>query len=252
MLANQAGGGGHGHGGHHRHDERLEQQGEAATFARPWHAHALHATGLTGDARHTGVQVSLVLKEVEMPPAHFRGVIGRAVRRTAARACETRAFGKRNVDIETPRGWVEPARRNQPRRNQTQRQLQKIGVPHRFPLRSVCHQHAAVLAAVKNKPCGWPPKKRPFLTAAPRACPIEVQAGTKRWPSAEQSNAGKRGATQCRITLPMPRSEEADLTSDPQSFAAANGFRIGAGRGRCSPPNHYSYTYCPAICSREE
>jgi hypothetical protein len=30
---------------------------------------------------------------------------------------------------------------------------------------------AAVLAAVKNKPSGWPLKERPFLTAPARGCP---------------------------------------------------------------------------------
>jgi predicted transposase YbfD/YdcC len=45
---------------------------------------------------------------------------------------------------------------------------------------------ADVLAAVKDKPCGWSPKKRPSLTAAPRAGSTAAQVGTKGWPVVKQ------------------------------------------------------------------
>src|SRR5271157_4227346 len=51
---------------------------------------------------------------------------------------------------------------------------------------------AAVLAAVKNKPYGWPLKKRPFLTATARGGSASPQAGTKGWSTAEQRDATGR------------------------------------------------------------
>ena len=45
-----------------------------------------------------------------------------------------------------------------------------------------------MLAAVKNKPCGWP-LARPFLTAAARCGEAFPQAGTERWSEAEQRDA---------------------------------------------------------------
>jgi len=41
--------------------------------------------------------------------------------------------------------------------------------------------HAAVLTALKNKPCGRPLIKRPFLTALPRDSSAEAWAGTRGW-----------------------------------------------------------------------
>jgi hypothetical protein len=71
------------HGRDHGHDQRLEQQGEAAVRPRPWHADRLDTARVAAYARHAGIQVGLVLEEVEVAPGVPLGVVGRAVRGTA-------------------------------------------------------------------------------------------------------------------------------------------------------------------------
>jgi hypothetical protein len=80
----------HGHG----HDQRLEQQHEAATFACSRNADLPDPALDTADARHPGRQPCLVLEAVEMAPCHLFGVVSRAVRGSAAWAGETAARGK--------------------------------------------------------------------------------------------------------------------------------------------------------------
>ena len=54
--------------GNHGHEQCLEQQGEAAVGPCPGHVGLLDAALVAADARHTGVEVGLVLEEVEMAP----------------------------------------------------------------------------------------------------------------------------------------------------------------------------------------
>jgi hypothetical protein len=52
-------------------------------------------------------------------------------------------------------------------------------------------QSAAVLVRVKNKPCGRPLKKQPFLTRTARGGLRSVQAGTKERSQPNQGTAKK-------------------------------------------------------------
>ena len=64
------------HGRDHGHDHRLEQQGEAAARPRPRHADLLDAALRAADARHAGVQPSVVLEEIEMAPVRPLSFVG--------------------------------------------------------------------------------------------------------------------------------------------------------------------------------
>ena len=86
MFADRPGDGVDRHRGDQAHDQRLEQQGEAAVRPYPGHAERLDPAAGAMHARHTGVQKRLVLEEVEMPPAHLLGIVCRAVRRATGDA----------------------------------------------------------------------------------------------------------------------------------------------------------------------
>jgi hypothetical protein len=100
VLADHPCGRGNRHGGDQVHDMRFEQQREAAALARPRHAHLLDATGIASDARHTRIQIGLVLPEVQMPPRQRPCVVDRAFRRAAGRAGEQRVLVERDVDVQ--------------------------------------------------------------------------------------------------------------------------------------------------------
>ena len=131
MFANQTAGCGHRHHRHHRHDQGLEQQREAAALSGPRYRNALDATCLAGDARHPGVEVGLVLEEIEMAPGHFLRVIGRAASGAATRTGEAAAARKIKIDVEPFVFGIECATGHQPRRPQTQRHLKQFGISHR-------------------------------------------------------------------------------------------------------------------------
>ena len=107
VLADDPGDGLDRHGRDHGHHHRLEQQGEAAVGPRPWHGDLLDAAFLAADARHAGVQIGLVLEEIEVSPGHPLGVVGRAVRRAAGRAGEAAAWREVDLDIQPMRLGVE-------------------------------------------------------------------------------------------------------------------------------------------------
>ena len=77
--------------GQHRHllDQRhgglLEQQGEVAAWPRPRHLNALDAMYGALSARHAGMQVAVVLEEIEVPP----GLVGEVVSRAGLAALRT-------------------------------------------------------------------------------------------------------------------------------------------------------------------
>ena len=136
MLADHLGHGLDRHGGDHGHEQCLEQQGEAAVGPCPRHVDLLDAALVAADARHAGVQVGLVLEEVEMAPAHPLGVVGRAVRGAAVRAGEAAAWCEVDLDVEPLCLGVEVAAGHRPGRGQAQRQLHQVRVAHCVPLRS--------------------------------------------------------------------------------------------------------------------
>jgi hypothetical protein len=57
--------------------------------------------------------------------------------------------------------------------------------------------HAAVLAALKNKPCGRPLKEQPFLTAAARAGSPQAWAGTEAWQRSTEQKDAPLGSLLC-------------------------------------------------------
>ena len=71
VLSNHPGHRPHRHGAGHGDDEGLEQQRETTAVPRPRHRGPLDATPWALDPRHAGMQVSFMLKEVEMPPCHL-------------------------------------------------------------------------------------------------------------------------------------------------------------------------------------
>src|SRR5208283_4981895 len=162
----------------------------------PRHGDLLDAAVLAADARHPGVKIGLVLKEVEVAPAHPLGVVGRAVRGAADRAGKAAAWGEVDLDIEPARLGVEVAAAYRPGRGQTQRLLQQRCVTHGWTSASgpVLVQPGAVLATVKDaaRRASSRGGLRPSLTAAARGRPGGRQAGTKKRPlAAEPRNATK-------------------------------------------------------------
>ena len=131
VLLHQARGGPDRHGGDERHDDGLEQQGEAGTGSRPRHGDLFDAAVGAGDASHAGVQEGLMLEEIEMPPLLHGGVVHGTVSRAALRAWEAAAPGEVDLNIEATLLGVEGAGLDHPRRDQPERQLHQIGVAHR-------------------------------------------------------------------------------------------------------------------------
>jgi len=123
----------HRHLGHEGHDEGLEQQAEAGLRASPRHRHLAHATAVAADARDPGVEVGLVLEEVEVLPAPPARVMDRAAGRTAVRAAEAAAGREVEVQIEPVADCVEFAALHPPRFSEAERLSQQIDVAHPGP-----------------------------------------------------------------------------------------------------------------------
>ena len=130
VLADDPGDGLDRHRRDHGHHHRLEQQGEAAVGSRPWHGDLLDAAFLAAHARHTGVQISLVLEEIEVSPGHPLGVVGRAVLRAAGRAGEAAAWPEVDLDIQAMRLGVEVGAHHGPWRRQAERLLHQRRIVH--------------------------------------------------------------------------------------------------------------------------
>jgi hypothetical protein len=118
VLADDAGHGLDRHGGDHGHQQRLEQQSEAAVWPRPWHADRLDAAPIAADPWHAGVEVGLMLEEVEMAPGLPLGVVGRAVGRAAVRTGKSAARGKVDLDVQPVCLGIEVGAGYRPRRGQ--------------------------------------------------------------------------------------------------------------------------------------
>src|SRR5208337_4212888 len=99
---------------------------EAAVRPRPWHADGLDAACVATHARHAGIQVGLMLEEVEVAPGFPLGVVGRAVCGTATRTSKAAARGKIDLDIEAMCVRVKVAAAHGPWRGQSQRQFSRV------------------------------------------------------------------------------------------------------------------------------
>ncbi len=123
VLADDPGDGLDRHGRDHGHHHRLEQQGEAAVGSRPRRSDLLDPAFFAAHARHTGVQIGLMLEEVQVSPSHPLGVVGRAVRRATGRASEPAAGREVDLDIQPMRLGVEVGAHHGPWRRQAERLL---------------------------------------------------------------------------------------------------------------------------------
>ncbi len=137
VFAHQAFGGFDRHGGDHGHDQCLEQERKTAAVARPRHADFAHATSLAFHPRDAGVQIGLMLEEIQMAPAHGRGVMRGAAGGAALRAGKTAAGREVDMDVQPAGIGVEISPRHHPRRGQAEGQLQQMRVTHdALPARS--------------------------------------------------------------------------------------------------------------------
>ena len=116
-----------------------------------------------------------MLEEVEMPVALRLGVVNR-VQPFAAFARKAAALGEIDGNNQEPFAGVEAHVFDIPGRLDAKRRREKFvaHLPRRFPMHCSPSgdQNAAMLAAVKSKPCGRPLNERPFLTATARGSPL--------------------------------------------------------------------------------
>jgi len=125
----------HGLGQHH--DQRLEQQGEAAVGSGPGNRHAVNAAVRTLHPGGAGVKERLVLEKVQVPPGQFVRVIGLRVN-PANRARKDAAPRKIQMDIQTSGRLVKRAAADHPWRQQAQGCLKQFILVHpRAPPRRI-------------------------------------------------------------------------------------------------------------------
>ena len=117
----------HGFGEHQDHG--LEQQGEAAVGSSPGNRHAVDAAARTLHAGGAGVEKSLVLEKVQVPPGERVRVVGLAGGR-ANRAGEDAAPREVQMDIQTSGRLVKGAAADQPRGQQPQGCLKQLVLVH--------------------------------------------------------------------------------------------------------------------------
>jgi hypothetical protein len=96
------------HLGQQRHQQRLKQQGEPAAGPRPGKRHLPGPVRWAGHPWHAGVQVGLVLEEVQVPPGLGLGVVDRAGGLVAVGAGEAGAFGEVQAQVQPAGRGVEP------------------------------------------------------------------------------------------------------------------------------------------------
>jgi hypothetical protein len=90
-----------------RHQQRLEQQGEAAAGPCPGKLHLPGPVRLATHPWHAGVQVGLMLEEVQVPPGLGLGVVDRAGGLVALWAGEAGAPGEVQVQVQAAGRGVE-------------------------------------------------------------------------------------------------------------------------------------------------
>src|SRR5207253_9912751 len=86
---------------HQDHGQRLEEQGEAAPLTRPGHLDLVSHVLLTADPRYPGVEVGLVLEEVQVAPPLVRRVVHRTFPGVTFGAREPSAPREPQVDVKT-------------------------------------------------------------------------------------------------------------------------------------------------------
>ena len=83
---------------------------------------------------HSGMEISLMLEEIQVPPLVFPGIMYRAYL-TAYRAREMAAFVEVDMQVQPLVLYLEGDVIHQPRRNQTQSQTEELLLIHPNPLR---------------------------------------------------------------------------------------------------------------------
>lgn len=149
VLAHDPAGRPHRHLPHQRHHQRFEQQREAAARPRPRHRHRLHPALGALRPRHPGMQVRLMLEEVQMPPGPLLGVVRRAACLPAVRTGEAPALGEVDIQVQPLLAHAELAVLHQPGRQQPERQLKQIRVSHDGSLRGFWVSGVIVAGAVE-------------------------------------------------------------------------------------------------------
>ncbi len=114
----------------HRHDYGFKQQRETATGSSPWDINQPHPTIIAFNPWHSGCQVGFMLKEVQVPPTLFLGIIGFYASLTTPRAGKGASSGKIDPDVEALFFKVKFCIRHLPRRCQTKGHLKKVYVSH--------------------------------------------------------------------------------------------------------------------------
>src|SRR3954467_2796841 len=104
------------------------------------------------------MQVSFMLKEVEMTPCHLTGIVSRAAGATR-RAAEAAAAWKVDADVEPARLCVKVAAHHFPGERKPQRHLKQLRIPHR-----------SRLPPSRSEPI-VPPRPPPSITL-PRPSPV--------------------------------------------------------------------------------
>ena len=104
-----------------RQCKRLEQRGEARSFARPGHAYlAGLAAASAGHPRHIGMQPGLELEEVQVPPRAAQPIVDALLDRAAVWADQHRGRAT-HLEVDAPTHGVEINLVHLPWRDQTQR-----------------------------------------------------------------------------------------------------------------------------------
>ena len=144
-----------------------------------------------------------MLEEVECRHVLHRGVVHGAIGVSAVGAREAAAPREIDLDVEAAGLSIEVARLDHPRRDEAESELQQIGVAHGLSSRPVCCQHAAVLAAVKDKPSRA--RKCASLTATRHGGAQEKRPGRKDGSvgAEQQDGAGGRRCRRRRTDHPL-------------------------------------------------
>ena len=138
-----------------RHGEAFEQQREAGTRPRPGHRDEAHAALRAGDARRARGEKRLMLKEIQMPPRFFGGVVHGAIGGLALGTIEPAAGLEVERDVEALVVEIEVGGGDEPRRLDAERELQKMSVAH------VGHQGCGSILAPSMPPCRVALKDKP-------------------------------------------------------------------------------------------
>ena len=129
VFTDQARGSQDGHGLDELDDESFKQQGESAVRSGPGYVDAAYAAQGTLDARGAGVEIGLVLEEVQVAPGEGVGVVGLAG--SGAEGTSKGGAGREvEIDVEASGFNGEAAMVNQPGWQQPQGRLEQFVFVH--------------------------------------------------------------------------------------------------------------------------